>query len=347
MKCGLLSTHSFLFVFLLALGLATSSADPALAQINYENLYAKSRDSVVYIETTLQDRDGTNRRKTNSTGFIVTSRGHVVTVAHAVPRAGPDEIAEYRASIRTRYGPLYKLELITTINDLDVALLLLPNAQQWTALQFASSANVPEAALLFVMGFPLSMELSAASGILSSSFGPGGKWQTTLPLNPGYSGAPVFDIGGRVVGVAAGGFDQAQAITFVIPSDYLSPLLKLVPAALPAETHIVPQGNQPARERFSTEFTFAVTVDHEEQREFDQEFCLPENSKIILSVPTIESQNGNGTRIISYSPKQDRPNCLVLRMYVAGLGVDRVGGIIVNYRGRGWLGGKIKVEGER
>lgn len=303
----------------------------------------KVKDSLVFIETVRQARDGTNREVLTSTGFIVSRFGHVLTVAHAVPRPSDHALVEYRASVRTRYGQKYKVHVITRDDDLDLALLMLPNAQAWQPVGIIDrSASVPEDARLYVLGFPLASDLSSAEGLLSSHFGEGGRWQTTLPLNFGNSGGPVFDVGGRVVGIAAGGFDQAQAVTYVIPADYSRAIRSLVTAV--PNTYQIPRPSDPSLPMgLAQTFPFAITVGHEEKKPVQQEYCVQKGFAISSINPTVTSQSGYGTEFKSAVRVPGKPNCVALNMFVAGDGVERLGGIIVNYRGRGALSGKIEV----
>ncbi|MDP1908460.1 MAG: S1C family serine protease, partial [Hyphomicrobium sp.] len=54
-------------------------------------------------------------------------------------------------------------------------------------------------------------------------------WETTLPLNYGNSGGPVFNADLRVVAMAKGGIEGAQQRTIVVPVNLLTPLLMVVP----------------------------------------------------------------------------------------------------------------------
>ncbi|HRQ15134.1 MAG TPA: trypsin-like peptidase domain-containing protein, partial [Promineifilum sp.] len=262
-----------------------------------------------------------------------------------------DTITEYRASLRTRHGQKYKVHVVTRDDDLDLALLVLPDAQRWVPLDFIDkSSGVPKDARLYVLGFPLTADLSSAEGLLSSYFGDGGKWQTTLPLNFGNSGGPVFDIGGRVVGIAAGGFAQAHAMTLVIPADYALPM-RIMLSALPMDSanlqYPSPQLASVSSETVQQVFPFSVTVDHQDRLNVKEEHCLSPGFKVVSVTPSISSQAGSGTHLISATPTQDRANCVSLNMFVAGNGVDRAAGIIINYRGRGWLSGHLTVVGEK
>jgi hypothetical protein len=315
---------------LLMLGSPTLSQDKS-------QLREKVRGSIVHIETVLMNRDGTNRRVLGSTGFLISERGHALTVAHAVPRAGPDEVAQYKASVASRHAPKFPIEIIRRDEDLDVALFMCPKVQTWKAVDEGDSGNVPEDAKLYVLGFPQASDLASAEGLLSSHYGPGGKWQTTLPLNYGNSGGPVFDIGGRVIGIAAGGYDHAQSVTYAIPYNYARPLRSLVQL----DTPTVPEPAAPKT------FQFAFTVDHQEQRSFQQEFCLESSDRVMSVIPKITSVNGDNTRLLSATVNPSKPNCATINVFVAGKGVDRVGPIVVNHRGRGWLAGQVELSAQQ
>lgn len=204
----------------------------ALAQAqDWATLRANALQSMVYVETVRQNRDGTNRETLTASGFVVSCFGHVLTVAHAVPREGANELVTYGAAVRSRHALKVRAEIVMRDENLDLALLQLPNVQAWKPLEFApTDVVVGEDTRLYALGFPLHADLTSAEGLLSNRAGVSGRWQTTLPLNFGNSGGPVFDASGKVVAVAAGGFDQAQAITFVIPAEYLRGVRDLLPA---------------------------------------------------------------------------------------------------------------------
>jgi len=333
----------------LAVALFLTVSCTASAQ-NWQYVREHVRDSIIHIESQRYERDGSNRETFSSTGFVVSCLGHAITVAHAVPRPTEFGVAEYRASTRSRHRPKVHVEVIARDEDLDLALVLLPQSEEWRALTFVDqSADVPEDARLYTLGFPLASDLSSAEGLLSSHFGVGGKWQTTLPLNFGNSGGPVFDIGGNIVAVAAGGFDQAQNITYVIPADYARSLRSLLPASASCPRR-QPSANPPQPTPFQSirqTFAFAVTVGHQEERSISELYCLPDGFQVSAVEPLLTSEAGRGTRLISAEPPPGRPNCIELKAFVRGNGVDRLGGIIVNHRGRGWIAGEMKVEGTK
>jgi S1-C subfamily serine protease len=200
------------------------------AQGDWLEVRRKAHNSMLFIEAVRQSNDGTKPLDVvRSTGFVISDKGYGMTVAHAVPRATSDATVQLTASVGSRYAPRFRVEVLRRDDDLDIALLRLPpKLQEWRLLGLGRSNDVPEDTRLYVLGFPRNSDLASAEGLLSSHFGPDGKWQTTLPLDYGNSGGPVFDVRGRVIAVAAGGYDQARAITFVIPIDYAWPLYSSV-----------------------------------------------------------------------------------------------------------------------
>jgi hypothetical protein len=182
------------------------------------------RRSTLFVETILQKRDGTNRTVIRGTAFVskvIRGGAQALTAAHVVPAPANDETAEYKVALGSKQAPLVGVQVVKRNPDVDIALLLLPATSAWISLPIGESSDVPEGSPLYTLGFPLDSELAGAPGILSSIHGPKGIWQTTFPLEHGNSGGPVLDAEGKVVAVASGGIDDARAITYAIPIDYV------------------------------------------------------------------------------------------------------------------------------
>ena len=292
----------------------------------------KVEDSLVFIETTRQREDGTNREVLGGTAFIFSNRGFAITAAHVVPRKRDGEVVEYKAAMKSRHAHKFAVQVVMRIEDLDLALIQFPSiGAAWKPVEFGQSSKVPADARLYVLGFPGSSDLASAEGLLSNHFGSEGKWQTTLPLDYGHSGGPVFDIGGKVVGVAAGGFDHAKARTFVVPGDYTLMIRSIVTAMSVGTPN-------------TARVAFAFTVDSAERKELAYSACLEPGKTITSVTPRVSSRSGDGTGFITeFIRVPGRPNCFESKAFVAGKGVDRVGPIIVNQKGRGWLSGEFEV----
>jgi Trypsin-like peptidase domain len=333
-KLGLCAIVSLTFLMI-------SSIQSGEAQ-DWSGIRIQAKDSVLFLKTVVRNRDGTNEHIADTaSGFIISKQGHFLTAAHVLQQADTNIEVVYFASIGPGDNRQFELNLIKSDPDLDIALFQLPPSQVWTPLKLASSSGVSDDARLFVLGFPKRADLSSGEGIVRNRFAKSGRFETSLPLNYGDSGSPVFDIAGCVIGMAEGGYDDANLITYVIPSDFFGPLVSLAGQNIGAGA-----GNAPAAGAYSPNtrgFPYSFTVDSEDQREFEQIVCVGESEHIQHVYVSIGSQNGDGTHLISALPLKDRPNCVSLRVYVAGNGVDRIFGIIVNHRGRGWLSGLVNI----
>ncbi len=178
----------------------------------------KVRNSVLFIEAVGQKNDGTKPLDiVRSTGFVISDNGFGMTVAHGVPRTTSETTVNYYASAGSRYASKFPIEVIRRDDDLDLAIFRLPPVQNWHLIGLGKSNDVPEDTRLYVLGFPRSSDLASAEGLLSSYFGPGGKWQTTLPLDYGNSGGPVFDARGRQQSDLDGDFAECK---FKVPNPF-------------------------------------------------------------------------------------------------------------------------------
>lgn len=312
----------------------------ALRAQDFAAIRGKVQDSILFVQRVVRNRDGTAEHVADTaTGFVVACRGYFLTAAHVVQPVDQSQEEAYYASSGPRDSRRFQLDLVKADHDLDVALFQLPPSRTWAPLTIASSASVPDDAQIIVLGFGIGGDLGSSQGTIRNHYGPGGRFTTQVPFNHGDSGAPAFDISGRVIGMASGGVDLANSFTVITPSDYFQQLLTLTGVENPQDC----TSHQTPVSASTKSFRFSFTVDSDESREFEQTFCLDEGASIQRVEVSVDSINGDGTHLISSLRDKDRPNCVILRVFVKGNGVDRIGGIIVNYRGRGWLSGTVNV----
>ena len=176
-------------------------------------------------------------------------------------------------------------------------------------------------------------DLASGEGLLSSYYGKNGRWQTTLPLDYGDSGGPVFDISGMVAGVAVGGYDDAKAMTFVVPGDYTLLYRQMVRVALDLPKDV-------------KTFPFATTAEFEQKERKQQLFCVDPGLRLVSAMPVIAGTQGSDSGVMSISWPSDRTNCVELETVAAGRGVDKIGPIVTKYKGVGWVGGYLEVRAE-
>lgn len=208
-------------------------ANPVRAD-DWVEVRAKAEDAVVFIESIRTKNDGTGAPMTSTgTGFIVSPHGYVITAGHVILDEQPETSVRTTARVRSRRTNItYDLMFLKKDPDFDVAVLLLPDTGWKNYLSFGDSTAVPKDTRLYTLGFPGASDLASADGLLSNKRGPRGHWQTTLPLNYGNSGGPVFEKSGKVVAIAAGGNDAQQGVTFAVPEAHARGMWQIAVAEL-------------------------------------------------------------------------------------------------------------------
>src|SRR5712692_3452829 len=65
---------------------------------------------------------------------------------------------------------------------------------------------------------------AATRSTFGTRFGPRGFWEVGDPIDPGYSGSPVFNETGRLVGIIFGDLAEAKAKGYVVPIQHVTEL---------------------------------------------------------------------------------------------------------------------------
>lgn len=333
-------------------GFLIANASGTANSLDYSSIREENKNSIVHIHSERTKKNGTGVPEHRyGTGFIISENGHVLTASHVVNKEDNDTITETTGSVRSRHAQKFKLELITRDEGIDLALLVFPDVgTRWKPVRFGSSRSVPNDASLYALGFPANFDLTAVTGILSNKVGPKGVWQTTLPINRGHSGGPVFDMTGAVVAIASAGSDAYQQITFAIPESYSRGLRDLIAAVRVASSRIVssdpgiftPEKRQVA---VSQRFTFYRSIDHDEESSPRELFCLPQAYKVAKITEGTITQSGPETRLLSVEVDPTKTNCVAVSAFIKGHGVVKYGPISVDHKGRGWLGLDLVVDG--
>ena len=158
-------------------------------------------------------------------GFAV-SRNQVITARHLV-------IGARDVMVRKVDGKAVWTRVVGTDARTDLALLR-AEADVFEPAVLGVSRSLVAGDTLLALGNPYGLGHSLSVGVLGSRerrlvMREGASHvdflQLTLPSNPGNSGGPVFDGGGRVVGVLAGTHAEGQAIAFAVPVETLQDVL--------------------------------------------------------------------------------------------------------------------------
>ena len=102
---------------------------------------------------------------------------------------------------------------------------------------------------VFAMGYPMAdimgSEVKFTDGKISSKSGIGGDvrvYQISVPIQPGNSGGPLFDMGGNVVGITSSGLNRdyfkSENVNYAIKASYLKNLMEACPEEIVLEEKV-------------------------------------------------------------------------------------------------------------
>jgi putative serine protease PepD len=208
---------------LAALPAAPGAAAPDARARAIRTIYARVSPSVVRVR--VSEGGGT---EATGTGFVIDKGGTIVTNAHVVGTATRaqvllnDDASAIDAQILGRDAS----------SDLAVLRVDSDKTSHLRPLPLADSGGVHVGDLAIAIGYPLGLDRSVTSGIVSgvgraikapNGFSIDKVIQTDASINPGNSGGPLLDSAGRVIGVnsqiATAGGGGNVGIGFAIPSN--------------------------------------------------------------------------------------------------------------------------------
>jgi serine protease Do len=214
---------------LLADGHAAAQAEQTIAAMDRwrRRLYDRIAPSVVLVSSS----------KGFGSGFVA-GRNLVLTNAHLLGGAKVAQVVFYggekrRARVVERAREQVDLALLSTDTGTRSPLDL-GDPQTLSVGSWVGSIGHGEGAIW-----------ALNTGMVSNIYPSGSKrpvFQTQIPLNPGSSGAPIFDRRGRVIGVATAGIRQANSINFAIRIDVARESLSRLRGFAPRLIILAPPG---------------------------------------------------------------------------------------------------------
>ena len=164
-------------------------------------------------------RDGIIQRGLGS-GFIVSADGYILTNAHVV-----DGATDVLVKLTDRRE--FKAKVIGSDKKSDIAVIKI-DAKNLPVVSVGSADKVNVGEWVVAIGSPFGFDNTVTAGIVSAkarslptdNFTP--FIQTDVPVNPGNSGGPLFNLNGEVVGINSQIFSESggfQGISFAIPID--------------------------------------------------------------------------------------------------------------------------------
>jgi S1-C subfamily serine protease len=200
-------------------------ATPAVAEeprLTRAELARRGKAAVAFVLA----RSGQGRGTLQGTAFCVHPTGLFVTNAHVVGDATAIDLV-LNPSLKDE--KVFKATVLRKEEKVDLALLRAEAAAELPVLQLGDDRDLTELAEVVACGYPFGDALTLDKGTYPSiTINPGSVAslrnrgreleliQLDVSLNPGNSGGPVLDAGGRVIGVVLGGVRGTQ-VNFAIP----------------------------------------------------------------------------------------------------------------------------------
>ena len=152
-------------------------------------------------------------------GFIISSDGTILTNAHVV-----DGASEVTVKLTDRRE--FKAKVLGSDKMSDIAVIKI-DAKNLPVVALGSSEKLNVGEWVVAIGSPFGFENSVTAGIVSAKARalPTDSYpfiQTDVPVNPGNSGGPLFNLNGEVVGINSQIFSESggfQGISFAVPID--------------------------------------------------------------------------------------------------------------------------------
>lgn len=178
----------------------------------------------------------------SGTGFAISSDGYIITNYHVVENASKIKIK----GVNGDFTKSFSAKVMVSDKNNDLAILKIDDYSFTTlgTIPYTiknTSANVGEN--IFVLGFPLTAtmgeEIKLTNGIISSKSGFQGditSYQMTAPIQPGNSGAPMFDKDGNIVGIVNAKHFGAENAGYAVKTSYLFNLIDALPTTLKLPT---------------------------------------------------------------------------------------------------------------
>ncbi|HDS85625.1 MAG TPA: trypsin-like serine protease [Phycisphaerales bacterium] len=160
-------------------------------------------------------------------GFFINPQGYLITNYHVIERETQITVTLFEQSRSGFERKNFRDVRIVALNPfIDLALLKVQDeaTEAFPFVPLSRPGTVQVGQSTFAVGNPLGLERSLSEGTIttvSRAFEGLVYIQTNADLNPGNSGGPLFDMAGRVIGVANMSARQFGGLGFAIPIHYV------------------------------------------------------------------------------------------------------------------------------
>lgn len=153
------------------------------------------------------------------TGFLIDTKGYLVTNAHVVKNA-------QHVAVQSSNGKDLRAQVIYSDADKDIAILKIAdkNYKPLSSIPYSIKRNSGDLAeSIFTLGYPRN-DIVYGNGYIASKTGIDGdtlSCQITIAANKGNSGSPVLNKNGEVIGILSKKENTVEGAAFAIHSKYI------------------------------------------------------------------------------------------------------------------------------
>ena len=224
---------------LCGVSLYNSSLQPIVADVAQLVVHEVVNPSNIPQDYLPDEKSNQNAWKGNGSGFFLNKEGYIATNYHVIEGA-----STLQANF-TRNGKLesYPASVVVTDQQNDLAIIKINDSS------FKMLPSIPYGLLsrtkdtgseVFALGYPMASimgeEVKFTDGKISSKSGIQGDvrvYQISVPIQPGNSGGPLFDMDGNVVGITSSGLNReyfkSENVNYAIKASYLKNLMEACP----------------------------------------------------------------------------------------------------------------------
>lgn len=168
------------------------------------------------------------------TGFAVSSNGNIVTNYHVIENASSIKVKGVGQKFDE--GLICKVVSVDRNNDLAILQIIDERFKSIDGIPYTlNNMQADVGGDIFVLGYPMTStmgeEIKLTTGVISAQSGFQGDistYQISAPIQPGNSGAPVFDKNGSVIGIANAKHPNAENAGYAIKANYLSNFIQML-----------------------------------------------------------------------------------------------------------------------